>query len=60
MDLHFKNVVRQALHLFGWKTVLNTKLALRIDENLINQATAYAAKQGRSVSALAETYLAQL
>ena len=39
---------------------MNTKLALRMDENLINQATAYAAKQGRSVSDLAETYFAQL
>ena len=60
MDLHFKNVVRQALHLFGLKTVVNTKLALRIYESLINQAMAYAAKQGRSGSDLVETYFAQL
>lgn len=39
---------------------MNTKLTLRIDENLIDQAKAYAAKEGRSVSDLVGAYFARL
>ena len=39
---------------------MNTKLTLRMDENLIAQAMAYAAKEGRSVSDLVGTYFARL
>lgn len=39
---------------------MNTKLTLRMDENLIAQAKAYAAKEGRSVSDLVSAYFARL
>ena len=39
---------------------MNTKLTLRLDENLIDQAKAYAAKEGRSVSDLVGAYFARL
>lgn len=39
---------------------MNTKLTLRLDENLIAQAKAYAATEGRSVSDLVGAYFARL
>ena len=39
---------------------MNTKLTLRMDENLIAQAKAYAAQEGRSLSDLVGTYFARL
>lgn len=39
---------------------MNTKLTLRMDENLIAEAKAYAAKEGRSLSDLIAGYLARL
>ena len=39
---------------------MNTKLTLRMDENLIAQAKAYAAKEGRSLSDLVSTYFARI
>ena len=39
---------------------MNTKLTLRMDENLIAQAKAYAAKEGRSLSELVGTYFARI
>ena len=39
---------------------MNTKLTLRLDENLIAQAKAYAAKEGRSVSELVGAYFVRL
>ena len=39
---------------------MNTKLTLRMDENLIAQAKAYAAKEGRSLSDLVGTYFARI
>lgn len=36
---------------------MNTKLTLTIDESVIKQAKDYAAKQGRSLSAVVENYL---
>lgn len=39
---------------------MNTKLTLRLDEALIQQAKAYAAKEGRSVSELVAGYFARL
>lgn len=39
---------------------MNTKLTLRLDENLIAQAKAYAAKEGRSVSDLVGAYFVRL
>lgn len=39
---------------------MKTKLTLRMDENLIEQAKAYAAKEGRSVSDLVGNYFARL
>jgi Family of unknown function (DUF6364) len=39
---------------------MNTKLTLRMDEDLIAQAKAYAAKEGRSVSDLVSVYFARL
>lgn len=39
---------------------MNTKLTLRMDENLINEAKAYAAKEGRSLSDLVGNYFARL
>ena len=38
---------------------MNTKLTLRMDENLIAQAKAYAAQEGRSLSDLVGTYFAR-
>ncbi len=39
---------------------MNTKLTLRMDENLIAEAKAYAAKEGRSLSDLVGGYFARL
>jgi Family of unknown function (DUF6364) len=39
---------------------MNTKLTLRMDENLIAQAKLYAAKEGRSLSDLVGSYFARL
>ena len=39
---------------------MKTKLTLRMDENLIAQAKAYAAKEGRSLSDLVGAYFARL
>lgn len=39
---------------------MNTKFILRMDENLIAQAKAYAAKEGRSLSDLVGAYFARL
>ena len=39
---------------------MNTKLTLRMDENLIAQAKVYAAKEGRSLSELVGTYFARI
>ena len=39
---------------------MNTKLTLRMDENLIAQAKAYAASEGRSLSELVGAYFARL
>ena len=39
---------------------MNTKLTLRMDENLIAQAKAYAAKEERSLSELVSAYFARL
>lgn len=39
---------------------MNTKLTLRLDENLIAQAKEYAAKEGRSLSDLVGAYFARL
>ena len=39
---------------------MNTKLTLRLDENLIAQAKAYAATEGRSISDLVGAYFARL
>ena len=39
---------------------MNTKLTLRMDENLVAQAKAYAAKEGRSLSELVSAYFARL
>ena len=39
---------------------MNTKLTLRMDENLIAQAKAYAAQEGRSLSDLVGTYFARI
>jgi Family of unknown function (DUF6364) len=39
---------------------VNTKLTLRLDEALIQQAKEYAAKEGRSVSELVAGYFARL
>lgn len=39
---------------------MNTKLTLRLDEALIQQAKEYAAKEGRSVSELVAGYFARL
>ena len=39
---------------------MNTKLTLRLDEVLIQQAKEYAAKEGRSVSELVAGYFARL
>lgn len=39
---------------------MNTKLTLRLEEGLIAQAKAYAAKEGRSVSDLVASYFARL
>ncbi|WP_443940066.1 DUF6364 family protein [Pedobacter sp. MW01-1-1] len=36
---------------------MNTKLTLTIDDAVIKQAKAYAAEQGRSLSAIIESYL---
>jgi hypothetical protein len=42
------------------KVTMNTKLTLRMDENLIAQAKAYAAMEGRSLSDLVGNYFARL
>lgn len=39
---------------------MNTKLTLRMDENLLAQTKAYAAKEGRSLSELVGTYFSRL
>ena len=39
---------------------MNTKLTLRMDEKLIAEAKAYAAKEGRSVSDLVSAYFVRL
>ena len=39
---------------------MNTKLTLRMDEKLIAEAKAYAAKEGRSLSDLVGTYFARI
>jgi hypothetical protein len=39
---------------------MNTKLTLRLEESLIAQAKAYAAKEGRSLSDLVASYFVRL
>ena len=39
---------------------MNTKLTLRLDENLFKKAKAYAAKRGKSVSALVADFFSLL
>lgn len=39
---------------------MNTKLTLRLDEGLIEQAKAYAAREGRSLSELVAGYFSRL
>lgn len=54
------NFIRQLLRRFRLEITMNTKLTLRMDENLIAQAKAYAAMEGRSVSDLVGAYFARL
>ena len=53
-------LVRHSTFLLHLDIAMNTKLTLRMDENLIAQAKAYAAKEGRSLSDLVGTYFARI